>query len=426
MSEKPAPPYGLVGRTLAHSWSPQIHARLGSAPYDLIELEPDELADFVRGGSWLGLNVTIPYKREAALLADVRSERVERLGAANTLVRQKDGTIFAENTDVLGFSWMLERFCRRELAGAPADVLGGRDVLVLGDGGASAAVRAALEDAAHARVSVISRRGGDIYDTLLERHADAALVVNATPVGMYPSCPASPLSAKTFDGLAGLLGVLDVVYNPTRTGLCLSAERRGLPFESGLAMLVAQALFSSALFQGRALEDALVGQIVGEIRAQTENVVLIGMPGAGKTSCGRRLARLLGRPFVDVDEVISAEQGRGPAQIIREDGEKAFRALESATTGRYGARSGLVIACGGGVVTRPENYDLLHQNGRIVFLDRPLAELSAQGRPLSQDRGIERLALERMGTYRAWADIVVACTGSSASDAELIASLLDA
>lgn len=424
MGEKPAVPYGLVGRTLAHSWSPQIHARLGSAPYDLFELEPNELAGFVRGGSWQGLNVTIPYKHEAALLADVRSERVERLGAANTLVRQQDGSILAENTDVLGFSWMLERFCWRELAGAPTDVLGGRDVLVLGDGGASAAVRAALEDDARARVSVISRHGRDTYDTLLERHADAVLVVNATPVGMYPSCPASPLSAQTLDGLTGLLGVLDVVYNPARTGLCLAAERRGLPFESGLSMLVAQAFRSSELFQGRALDDALVGRIAGEIFAQTENVVLIGMPGAGKTSCGRRLARLLGRPFVDVDEVISTEQGRGPGEIIREDGEGAFRTLESAATGRYGARSGLVIACGGGVVTRPENYDLLHQNGRIVFLDRPLAELSAQGRPLSQARGVERLAAERMGSYRAWADIVVSCTGSSASDAELIASLL--
>ena len=419
-----AAPFGLVGHPLGHSWSPKIHERLGSFPYALHDLEPDEVAPFLRSGAWRGLNVTIPYKRVAAELADVRSPAVERLGAANTLVRSDDGSVVAENTDVLGFTWMLARFCRERLGGSPRDLLEGREVLVLGSGGASQAVRYALEEHAGARVSVISRSGDDTYATLAERHAGAVLLVNTTPVGMYPACPATPVDEAALGQLGALLGVLDVVYNPTRTGLLLAAERLGLPGESGLSMLVAQALYASELFQGRELDDALVGQIEGELLAQTQNVVLIGMPGAGKTSCGRALARLLGRPFVDVDEAIAARVGRGAAEIIREDGEAAFRAVETEVTGEYGARSGLVVACGGGVVTRPENRDLLRQNGRVVFLDRPIDELSSDGRPVSQQKGVERVAAERMGLYRAWADVTLRCTGTPAGDARLARELL--
>lgn len=418
----PAAPFGLIGHPLGHSWSPQIHARLGSVPYDLHDLDEKGAKDLILRGTWHGLNVTIPHKRLAAELADERSSRVDALGVANTLVRRPDGTIFAENTDVLGFSLMLERFFRREHGAAPAELLAGRTALVLGSGGASRAVRAALKETG-AHVVVVSRSGDETYEGLAERRADAALVVNTTPVGMFPNCPASPLDDATLGSLHDLLGVLDVVYNPCRTGLCLAAERLGIPSESGLAMLVGQALFASELFQGRPLDRELVGAIERQISLQTENVVLIGMPGAGKSSCGRALARLLGRPLVDIDDALELECGRGAAQIIREDGEDAFRAIETRVTGTYGARSGLVIACGGGVVTRPENYDLLHQNGRIFFLDRPIEELSSDGRPVSQAKGVERLAEERMGLYRAWADEVVRCTGSAEGDARAVHGL---
>lgn len=418
----PAAPFGLIGHPLGHSWSPQIHARLGSVPYDLHDLDEKGAKDLILRGTWHGLNVTIPHKRLAAELADERSSRVDALGVANTLVRRPDGTIFAENTDVLGFSLMLERFFRREHGAAPAELLAGRTALVLGSGGASRAVRAALKETG-AHVVVVSRSGDETYEGLAERRADAALVVNTTPVGMFPNCPASPLDDATLGSFHGLLGVLDVVYNPCRTGLCLAAERLGIPSESGLAMLVGQALFASELFQGRPLNRELVGAIEHEISLQTENVVLIGMPGAGKSSCGRALARLLGRPLVDIDDALELECGRGAAQIIREDGEDAFRAIETRVTGTYGARSRLVIACGGGVVTRPENYDLLHQNGRIFFLDRPIEELSSDGRPVSQAKGVERLAEERMGLYRAWADEVVRCTGSAEGDARAVHGL---
>ena len=423
LSDKNAP-FGLVGHPLGHSWSPSIHESLGSAPYVLYDLEKDEAADFMRSGRWVGLNVTIPHKRLAAELADVRSPRVERLGVANTLVRDGEGRIVAENTDVLGFSWMLTRFCRERLGSSPRDLLEGRKALVLGSGGASQAVCYALEDVAGAQVTVVSRTGEETYETIVERHADAALLVNTTPVGMYPACPDSPLDDEALSRLTGLLGVLDVVYNPRRTGLVLAAERLRLPAESGLAMLVAQALYASELFQGRELDDALVGQIEREILCETQNVVLIGMPGAGKTSCGKRLARELGRPFVDIDQAISLEVGRDAASIIREDGEEAFRQIETRVTGSYASKSGLVIACGGGVVTRPQNYELLHQNGSIVFLDRPLSQLSSEGRPISQASGIERLAAERMDSYRSWADVTLSCTGSPEGDSKAIGSLL--
>ena len=416
-------PFGLLGRKLGHSWSPQIHARLGSVPYELHELEPEELAGFVRGGSWRGLNVTIPYKREAAQLADEVSERVLRLGVANTLVRRPDGTIYADNSDVLGFAWMLERFCERHLGGSAPEALGARKCLVLGSGGASQAIRAALEDAG-ARVVTISRTGGETYETLAERHADAALMVNTTPVGMYPNCPATPVSREVMARLEGLAGVLDIVYNPERTELCLIAEELGIPSESGLAMLVGQARFSSELFQGHAIEDELLEKIEDELRTLTRNVVLIGMPGAGKTSCGKRLARMLGRPFVDIDEAIQADTCRSAAQIIQEDGEDAFRRVETEVTASYCKRSGMVVACGGGVVTRPQNRDLLRQNGRVVLVDRPLDELSDKGRPVSQAKGIERLAAERMHLYHEWADVILRCTGSAQSDAELVKELL--
>ncbi|MBQ9005130.1 MAG: shikimate kinase [Atopobiaceae bacterium] len=412
--------YGLLGRTLGHSWSPQIHAALGSTPYELIELEPDEVVPFVREGSWRGLNVTIPYKRTAAEAADVLSPRVEALGVANTLVHRADGGILADNTDVLGFEAMVSSFAQRTLKRDAREAFGGRRALVLGTGGAAQAVTFALRESFGCDVMAVSRTGDTNYQNLVERGGDAALVVNTTPVGMYPSCPASPLAEGTLERLPNLAAVLDVVYNPTRTGICQQAERLGIPSESGLSMLVWQALFASELFQGTDLDHGLVDQILESIHRQTTNVVLIGMPGAGKTTAGRALARLTHRPFIDLDDAFNVEAGVSPSEFITTQGEEAFRRQETEVLKGYAARTGLVIACGGGVVTRPENYAPLHQNGTIVFLDRPLKELSSRGRPLSQAKGVEQLAKERMGLYRSWADLTVSCTGSPSSDAAFI------
>lgn len=416
--------FGLLGRTLGHSWSPQIHARLGSVPYVLVEREPQEAETFLRSKQWDGLNVTIPYKRLAAACADVRTPRVEALGVANTLVRQPDGSVLADNTDVLGFNALLEGFCQRALGSTASDALGGRKVLVLGTGGAAQAVSYALSEYAHAKVIFISRSGDSTYETLLERHAGAALVVNTTPVGMYPNSPASPLPDGTLECMSQLVGVIDVVYNPLRTGICLQAEHAGLPYECGLSMLVWQALFASELFQGKKLEKDLATQIETDLRHSQCNIVLIGMPGAGKTSTGRALARMLGRPFIDLDDAFAVDAGIDAGEFILQHGEEAFRARETQVARAYGARSGLVIACGGGIVTRPENYDLIHQNGTIAFIDRPLYQLTSDGRPVSQLKGIERLAQERMGLYQSWADTHISCTGSAAGDALLLRARL--
>ena len=424
MPEKQAVAFGLLGRTLGHSWSPQIHARLGSTPYALVEREPDEGKAFLAEGDWRGLNVTIPYKRLAAEVADERTPRVERLGVANTLVRRPDGSILADNTDVLGFAWMLERFCERQLGQSSAEAFGGCAALVLGTGGAAQAVRAVLEDSVGCQVSLISRKGDDTYETLAQRHADAALVVNATPVGMYPKCPDSPVDEHALGALGRLRAVLDVVYNPERTGICLAAERLGLPCESGLAMLVAQACYSSAQFLGTQADDSVIDTLEQELRQAQRNIVLIGMPGAGKTSTGRALARMLHRPFIDLDDAFAVDTGMTAAQYILEHGEPAFRDRESKVTASYGAQSGLVIACGGGVVTRQANYDSIHQNGSICFIDRPLYQLTSDGRPLSQQKGIERLANERMSLYQSWADVHISCTGSANGDALLLRSRL--
>lgn len=417
--------FGLLGRTLGHSWSPQIHAKLGSVPYALIEREPDEAEQFLRSGAWDALNVTIPYKRLAAQVADEQSSRVKRLGVANTLVRQSDGRIIAENTDVLGFEWLLERFAKREFGQSAAEAFAGGDALILGSGGACQAVRAALEDSVACRVSVISRTGEDSYESIVERHPETCLIVNTTPVGMYPNCPASPLDDQTLAAFTGLQAIIDVVYNPERTGICLAAERLGIPYESGLTMLVAQAYYASELFQGKTLDDELIPQIEQHLRASQRNVVLIGMPGAGKTSTGRSLAHLLGRPFIDLDDAFAVENGMTAGDYITTYGEPDFRAKETQIVARYGSQSGLVIACGGGVVTQQRNYELLHQNATIAFIDRPLYQLTSNGRPISQLKGIHRLAEERMDLYRTWSDVSISCTGSAAGDAILLRARLN-
>ena len=409
---------GLLGRKLSHSWSPRIHSYFCDMPYTLVELEPDELGAYVRGNrDWQGLNVTIPYKQDVMAFADELGDAAKRLGAANTLVRRADGSIFADNTDLYGFTWMLERFCTRELGAASArDALKGKEVLVLGSGGASKSVRAALVDCG-AWVSTISRSGPDNYENLLERHATASLIVNTTPVGMYPECPATPVDVETLRAMPSLLGVLDVVYNPTVTGICLAAEELGLPWASGLSMLVAQALRSNELFLDTVHDPALIEKIEADLLSEMKNIVFIGMPGAGKTSTAKRVARALGRPFIDMDCAVTISCGITPAEYITQHGEDAFRKVETVECEKYGKSSGLVIACGGGVVTRPENYALLHQNGTILMLDRPLDQLSVQGRPLSQGRGVEVLAQERMPIYRAWADYIIDCCGTSDGDA---------
>lgn len=401
---------GLLGRTLGHSYSPAIHGLLGEYEYRLYEKEPEELEDFVRRGDWDGLNVTIPYKKAVIDYCDVLTPLAKELGSVNTLVRLGNGQIMGENTDAWGFDQMLGK------VGVSCQ---GKKALVLGSGGASATVQAILR-LAEAQVVVISRSGADNYDNL-DRHADAHILVNTTPVGMYPHNGKSPVELER---LPNLEAVLDVVYNPVRTALILDAERRGIPRESGLWMLVNQAVRASELWTGAEISPQKVKAVWKTVGRSMENIVLIGMPGCGKTTVGRLLAEALGREFVDADVVLTERLGSIP-EFFAAHGEEAFRREETAVLRELGSRSGLVLATGGGCVTRKENYPLLHQNGTIVWLQRPLEQLPIQGRPVSQRDGVAAIYERRKPMYEQFADIAVENTGHLRQTVLAIRQLLE-
>lgn len=401
---------GLLGEHLTHSYSPQIHALLGEYSYDLFEVAPDALADFLRSDRFDCLNVTIPYKRAVVEFCATLSDAARALGSVNTLVRRPDGSLHGENTDLDGFRWLLER---------NGGVQPGKKALVLGTGGASQTVQAVLR-AAGAEVTVLSRRGEQNYSTLAA-HADATLVVNATPVGMYPNNGARLID---LDLLPQCRCVLDLIYNPARTRLLLDAEDRKIRCENGLSMLVAQAKRAAELFTGKMIPDAVCADILRTLEREMHNVILIGMPGCGKTSVGTLLAQRLGRPFFDADAEIERRLGCTIPAFFAREGENAFRAVETQVLAELGKRSGCVIATGGGCVTRPENYELLHQNGTLVWLRRDLSALPVEGRPISRSRALSELYREREPLYRRFADICVENDDAEAVVAEKIKELL--
>ena len=380
---------GLLGRKLGHSYSPQIHSRLGSYGYSLFEKEPEELENFLKNGDFSGLNVTIPYKKSVIPYLSELSPTAQRLGAVNTIVR-REGRLIGHNTDYFGFRSMVEQ---------SGLALRGKKVLVLGSGGASNTAVAVLDELG-ALVVVISRSGENNY-TNLDLHTDAAAIVNATPVGMYPNVGESPVDLALFPKLEG---VLDIVYNPARTQLLLDTEARGIVAMNGLWMLVAQAKESAEWFTSTTICDDVIGQIHQALRLQMENIILIGMPGSGKSTVGALLAQQLGKELVDADAAIVEKAGMPIPEIFALQGESGFRAIETAVLAELGKRSGLVIATGGGCVTRAENYPLLHQNGTIFCLDRDVAALPTDGRPLSLAGKLEEMYRIRKPLYDRFAD----------------------
>ena len=333
---------GLLGQKPSHSYSPAIHSMLGDYEYKLYETEPENVETFLRKGDFDALNVTIPYKKCAATLCDELSETARAIGSVNTIVRRADGTLYGDNTDIYGFEELLRRAVFSPRA---------KKVLVLGSGGASAAVVYALEKQQAREIVVVSRDGKDNYSNL-SRHTDAELIVNTTPVGMYPNTGVSPVDLSRFPKLEA---ALDVVYNPARTKFLLEAERLGLKRENGLLMLVAQAKKSCEDFLGEPIADERIGAITKALTAQMQNVILIGMPGSGKTTIGTRLAAQLGRTFLDADTVLEQKAGIPIPEIFRLEGEEGFRQRETAVLTELGKHSGLVIATGGGCVTKSEN-----------------------------------------------------------------------
>ena len=388
---------GLLGRKLGHSYSPQIHSHLGQYSYVLFEKEPDELPDFLRHGDFTGLNVTMPYKKDVIPHLDQLSPAAQKLGAVNTIVR-RDDVLWGHNTDYFGF---------RSMVAKSGISVTGKKCLVLGSGGASNTVVHVLQELG-AKVVVISRSGENNYENL-HKHSDAAVIVNTTPVGMYPNTGVAPVQIDCFPALEG---VLDVVYNPARTQLLLDAEERGIPAMNGLWMLVAQAKESAEWFIGHPIEDEKIDEIYQILRQQMENIVLIGMPGSGKSTVGKALADSAGKMFADADEKIVEFAGKSIPEIFADDGEEVFRQWETAALAELGKQSGLVIATGGGCVTQERNHPLLHQNGTILWLQRDIEKLPTDGRPLSQAGKLAEMYTIRKPMYERFADRIVDNNGT--------------
>ena len=383
---------GLLGRKLGHSYSPQIHAFLGNYSYELFEKKPEEIGRFLRDGDFAGINVTIPYKKAVIEYLDELSPIAARLGAVNTIVR-RNGKLIGHNTDYFGFLTMVQ---------ASGLTVTGKKVLVLGSGGASNTAAAVLDELG-ANVVVVSRTGENHYGNI-HIHADARLIVNATPVGMYPKNGASPVDLNVFPDLEG---VLDLIYNPARTRLLLDAEKRGIVAMNGLLMLVTQAKEAAEWFTGSKIDCSKIREINQALATQMQNLILIGMPGCGKSTIGSLLAQQTRRTYVDADVEIVRKAGKTIPQIFADEGEEAFRTIETAVLEELGQGSGLVIATGGGCVTQPRNYPLLHQNGWIFWVQREIGQLPKDGRPLSQKNDLNTMYQIRKPLYASFADHVI-------------------
>ncbi len=393
---------GLLGERLGHSFSPQIHKQLGNYSYSLFEKTSDQLEDFLLNGNFQGLNVTIPYKKAVIPYCHKLSEQAQKLGAVNTIVRLSDGSLTGHNTDYFGFRSMAKRL---EMDYA------GKKVLVLGSGGASNTVCAVMREMG-ANVITVSRSGENNYQNL-HLHSDCAVIVNATPVGMYPHTGASPVDLSLFPNLEA---VLDLIYNPLRTKLLMDAQDRGLKTENGLWMLVAQAKESAQWFTGAEISDSVIPEIYRLLQSQMENIILIGMPGCGKSTIGKLVADALHKEFVDADESIEAAAGCSIADIFQQQKETGFRKIETQVLSQLGKRSALVIATGGGCVTRDENLPLLRQNGRIIWIKRDIHILPTDGRPLSMANDLSQMYSIRQPMYEKFADLTI-CNDTSAQDA---------
>ena len=397
---------GLLGRKLAHSFSPRIHAFFGDYSYELFEVEPEQLDAFMQGDTFDAMNVTIPYKKAVIPYCAALSPAAKAIGSVNTIVRRADGTLFGDNTDAAGFLSMLDRL-QVDCAGKKA--------LVLGSGGASLTVQHVLRQAG-AQVIVISRSGEDNYENL-DRHKDAAILVNTTPVGMYPHCGES---AVDLCRLPKLEAVLDVIYNPARTKLLLDAREKNIPCLGGLTMLVEQARAASERFTGSSIPTEKSNTVLQILQAETQNIVLIGMPGCGKSSIGRILAEKTGRTLVDADAAIVEKTGMSIPEYFASHNEAEFRAVETEVLSELGRQSGIIIATGGGCVTQERNYRLLSQNGKLFFLKRDLNLLPKAGRPLSQANSLEKMYEVRLPMYRTFADAQIDNMGVPEACAEKI------
>lgn len=401
--------FGLLGRSLSHSHSPALHGILGGYDYSLIEKEPEELPDFFKSRDFKGINVTVPYKKAVIPYCDELSDIAARIGSVNTIIND-GGRLKGCNTDYCGFMRLVKN---------SGISVGGKRCLVLGNGGVAPTVRAVLHDLNAASVVTASRSGELNYVNLYNR-CDAEIIVNATPVGMYPHNGERLIDLKSF---GDCVGVFDLIYNPLRTALVCDAQALGIPAVGGLFMLAAQAAAASEFFTSRPLSDEKLSEAYTALLGRVSNIVLIGMPGCGKSSVGLELCKLTGRSLIDCDTELVKRCKCTIPEYFSLYGEDSFRRLESEVLVDITKIGGSVIATGGGAVLRPENYPALHQNGTIVFIDRDISELPTEGRPLSLSGSLYDMAKQRLPLYRSWCDFSVKASSPAECAREIMEAL---
>ncbi len=395
--------YGCIAEHLGHSFSKSIHEKIDSYDYVLREVPKSELDAFMKARAFRGINVTIPYKQDVIPYLDEISRTAKQIGAVNTIVN-RGGRLFGDNTDFGGMTALIRRMGLD---------LCGRKVLVLGTGGTSKtaiAVASALGASWVRQVSRQAKNGVLTYEDVYANHTDAQILINTTPVGMFPHTQGVPIRTDAFPRLEG---VVDAVFNPLRTELVQTARAQGIAAQGGLYMLVSQAVLAAERFTGKAYPADLTDTVFHALLAEKENLVLTGMPGSGKTTVGTEAAKALGRKFVDLDDEIVRKAGCPISEIFASRGETAFRDLETEVTREVGARNGLVIATGGGCVLREENVRYLRMNGRLLWIDRPLEQLvPTHDRPTADSFQKMRALYEtREPIYRASADAVIRSDG---------------
>ena len=401
--------FGLLGERLPHSFSKEIHGLIGGYEYSLCEVARENFQTFMEAKNFRGLNVTIPYKKDVIPFLDSLSEQAQKIGAVNTIINE-GGKLRGYNTDFFGLKALIQKTGLE---------IRGKKVLILGTGGTSQTAEAVVQELKAAKILKVSRspKGDAIdYNAATTAHSDANIIINTTPLGMYPDNNALPISLASFKNLEG---VVDVIYNPLRTKLVLEAQTRGLLSAGGLFMLVAQAVYAAEKFLDQKISQEKAAEIFSKILSQKENLVLTGMPGSGKSTVGKLAAMALQKTFVDTDDLITEKYGATPSVVIQEKGIETFRAYEKEVVAEAGAKTGLVIATGGGAVLAPENITALKQNGRIIFLDRPIEEIvPTPDRPLSLDRAaLQKRYDERIDTYRQTADCVLKVKGDAVATA---------
>lgn len=408
--------YGLIGERLGHSYSVQIHASIADYKYELKEIEKQDLEAFIKSREFNGINVTIPYKKSVIPYLDEVSETARKIGAVNTVVN-KNGRLYGYNTDFYGM---------RELIRHAGINVENKKVLIFGTGGTSATARAAAESLSAREIINVSRSGKNgavTYEQAALIHNDADIIINTTPSGMYPDTESCPADISVFKKLSG---VVDAVYNPLKTRLVLEAQKRGIKAEGGLYMLAAQGVYASALFLGREVNAADIEKAYFDVLAEKRNIVLTGMPGAGKTTVGGLIAEATGKPFFDSDREIVNEIKMPVSDFFAQFGEPAFRKKEKEIIKRLSSVGGRIIATGGGAVLDCENIDALKQNGVIVFLDTPIEKIAeTDDRPLSSTRAaLEKRYAERYRIYCDTADIKIVNNSTAKQAADGVLSVL--